>query len=203
MVLAEDDHVIQAIPPNRPDQPLHVGVLPRAAVGGEDLSDLEVPDRLEEGRTVDRVAVPQEISRRRVPGERLADLRGDRWPSGSREPSPMVTKSPPLPGDYRSRLNDDEGVLPPIPDARDPRPDQAVGGSQARAMRLPLVDGELVTQGQDLHLERGSGSEEGGEERSEGSENGKHSRTPGAEGEKPGTLPQRQRGTWKRVRPIV
>ena len=103
----------------------------------------------------------------------------------------MVAESPSLPRHDRLRLNDDQRVLPPRPDLRDPRPEQTVRRPQANTDGVPLVHGELVTKGQDLHLEGGSGSEEGGEEERKGSENGKHRRTPG--------LRERGRALYHRV----
>ena len=35
----EDNHVIEAIPPDGSDHPLHVAILPGAAMGGENLLD--------------------------------------------------------------------------------------------------------------------------------------------------------------------
>ena len=59
-------------------------------------------------------------------------------------------------------------VLPPRPDAGEPGPEQAVGGSQARPGAVPLVSRELVPECEDLHLQGEPGTEEAVDEGQKG-----------------------------------
>jgi hypothetical protein len=72
---AHDDHVIEAVAPNRSDEALNVGVLPRRARRRS--SRL----RIHPGHGVrhickDRIAIVEEISRGQIVRERLAELLG-------------------------------------------------------------------------------------------------------------------------------
>ena len=54
---AEHDHVVQALPPNRADQPLYIWVLPGRLVRRDDLRDAQSPDLPQKGVAVDPVTV--------------------------------------------------------------------------------------------------------------------------------------------------
>jgi hypothetical protein len=57
--LAEGEHVIQALVPDRPDEPLREGILPRAAGSGQDFLDTHALDALPERLPVDTVAIAE------------------------------------------------------------------------------------------------------------------------------------------------
>lgn len=71
----------------------------------------------------------------------------------------MIPEPATLPGDHGARLNEDEHVAPAGPGPRQPRPQEAIGDLGAGASATALVDGELVTQSEDLELEGRTGSE--------------------------------------------
>jgi hypothetical protein len=60
---AEDEHVIQALAPDRADEPLHERVLPRALRRGEKLLDPHALHAVPELVAVNVVAVAEEIGR--------------------------------------------------------------------------------------------------------------------------------------------
>ena len=74
VVFAEDENMMQTLAPDRPDEPLREGILPRAVRGREDFLDPQalysVPKRL----AVNAVTVAQEIGRRGVVREGFHDL---------------------------------------------------------------------------------------------------------------------------------
>src|SRR5262249_22805243 len=61
--LAEDEHVIQALPPDRADESLHERVLPRALRRGENFLDFHALHAMPKWLTVDAVAVAEEVGR--------------------------------------------------------------------------------------------------------------------------------------------
>ena len=75
----------------------------------------------------------------------------------------MVSEAFALPADHRPRLHDDEGLSPPGPGSREPRPEDTVGWSQLRASPGSLVDRELVAQREDFDLQRQAGADHGSE----------------------------------------
>ena len=84
----EHDHSIQTFAPNRTYQPLDVRVLPRRPRGDQLLLDAHALNPLHKDRSVDRIAVSQQILGRCVFGERIDDLlRGPRcrWRIGNVE----------------------------------------------------------------------------------------------------------------------
>src|SRR5262249_31293121 len=62
--LAEDEHVIQALAPDRADESLHERVLPRALWRGENLLDPHTLQAMPKWLTVDAIAVAEEVGRR-------------------------------------------------------------------------------------------------------------------------------------------
>jgi hypothetical protein len=74
MSLVEDDHVVQALAADRPDDAFDVRILPRRAQGGADGREAERFDGAAERRVEGRVAVVEEESRAGVVKEALAEL---------------------------------------------------------------------------------------------------------------------------------
>ena len=72
--LAEDEHVIQALAPDRADEPLREGVLPRALRRRENLLDPHAPHAVPKWLTIDLVTITQEIDRRGLVREGVHDL---------------------------------------------------------------------------------------------------------------------------------
>ena len=70
----EHDCSIQAFPPNGTRQPLDKWVLPRRSRGDQLLLDAHALDPLHEERSVDRIAIPQQILGCCVVGKRMDDL---------------------------------------------------------------------------------------------------------------------------------
>jgi hypothetical protein len=71
--LAEDEHVIQALAPDRADEPLHERVLPRAVRRGESLLDPHALQAMPKWLTVDAVAVAEEVGWRGLVREGVDD----------------------------------------------------------------------------------------------------------------------------------
>jgi hypothetical protein len=74
MVLAENEEMIQALAADGADHALCKGVLPRRARGDADLADPQPFDATGEVLTVDRVSIPEEVSRRRFLWKHLDQL---------------------------------------------------------------------------------------------------------------------------------
>jgi hypothetical protein len=66
MGFAENQEVVEALAADRADDPLHERVLPGRARGDADLADPQPFDATRKILTVDRVSIPEEVSRRRV-----------------------------------------------------------------------------------------------------------------------------------------
>ncbi len=77
MPFAEDDQVVQALAPDRPDDSFGVGVLPGRLWGGEDLPDTDRPDDTPEFVAVGTIPIAQQVARLgAVSGKGLPDLLG-------------------------------------------------------------------------------------------------------------------------------
>jgi hypothetical protein len=76
MGLVQHDDVVEALAAQGPDEALHVRILPRRPRRRLDFMDFQGLDAAREHDPVDRIAVPQKVSGRRVPRERLDDLLG-------------------------------------------------------------------------------------------------------------------------------
>ena len=74
--LAQNEEVIQALAADGADHPLHEGVLPGRAGGGEDLADPHALDSPREGLVVDRVSITEPDPGSRIVRECLDDLPG-------------------------------------------------------------------------------------------------------------------------------
>src|SRR6266536_2097804 len=66
MPFSEHDHMIQAIAPDRSDQPLHVGPLPWTGGRGEDFLNPQALDTLAIVKPIDLIPVPQQVAWRRL-----------------------------------------------------------------------------------------------------------------------------------------
>jgi len=76
MCLSKDDHVIEALAPDRTDQALDIRILPGRPGRDEHFGDLEPRHPAPEVGSVDGVAIAQELPRRHVPREGLDKLPG-------------------------------------------------------------------------------------------------------------------------------
>jgi hypothetical protein len=74
MLLSQHNHVIQAFAPDGAHQPFRQRVLPRALRCCPDFGDASVSEAIPETIAVDLVPISDQISRRRVVGERFQDL---------------------------------------------------------------------------------------------------------------------------------
>lgn len=82
MTFAEDDHVVQALPPDRADESLCIRILPRRPWRRRMVTDAHCPEPLPDDFAIGCVPVPDQVSRRVVPWERLGDLPGDPFRGG-------------------------------------------------------------------------------------------------------------------------
>src|SRR5450631_1139328 len=73
----EYDHVVQALPADRADEPLNVSVLPGRSERNRPISNTHGAQALHEDWPVRDVPIPNEVSRRMVPRESLGDLARD------------------------------------------------------------------------------------------------------------------------------
>jgi hypothetical protein len=62
----------------------------------------------------------------------------------------MVAKSLLLPGDHRAWLDKREGSSPARPQAGQPRPEEAIGRAESRAVDGLLIDRDLMLKREDL-----------------------------------------------------
>jgi hypothetical protein len=76
VAFAQDEDVIQALTPDRTDEPFREGVLPRAGGRGQDFGDPHALHALPERGTIGVVTIAQEIGRRGVVREGVHDLLG-------------------------------------------------------------------------------------------------------------------------------
>ena len=74
--VAQDEDVVQTLAPDRADEALREGVLPRAVGWRRDFGDPHALHSLPERVTVDAVAIAEEIGRRAVLRERVDELLG-------------------------------------------------------------------------------------------------------------------------------
>src|SRR5665811_2228415 len=73
----EYDHVVQALPADRANEPLNVSVLPGRSERNRPISNAHGAQTLHEDWPVRSVPIPNEVSRRLVPRESLGDLARD------------------------------------------------------------------------------------------------------------------------------
>src|SRR5260370_8016066 len=93
---AKHDHVVETFAADRADESLNVSILPGRSGCDRTVPDTHCTDPLQEDWTIRGVSIPNEISRRVVPRERLGDLARDPLPGWvSRHPQPPP--NPPSP----------------------------------------------------------------------------------------------------------
>src|SRR5215472_9987858 len=74
MPFPQHDHMIQAVTPDRSDQPLHVGSLPGTGGRGEDFLDAHASDSLLELTPIELVTIAQQVPWCGIFGKRLYHL---------------------------------------------------------------------------------------------------------------------------------
>jgi hypothetical protein len=74
---AKHDHVVETFAADRADESLNVGILPGRSGCDRMVPNAHCTDPLQEDWTIRGVSIPNEISRRVVPRERLGDLARD------------------------------------------------------------------------------------------------------------------------------
>lgn len=72
----EDNHVVQTLPADTPNQPLDKGILPWTPGSDHDLLDPHMLYPLSKGHAIDAVPITQEIPRGLVPRKGINDLLG-------------------------------------------------------------------------------------------------------------------------------
>ena len=76
MILAQDDHMIQAVSADGTDHSFRVRILPGAIRRDTDLFNIHIDHGFNKSVAIDFVIVPQEIARFRIPRKRLSNLEG-------------------------------------------------------------------------------------------------------------------------------
>jgi hypothetical protein len=97
---------------------------------------------------VDAGCPPGWILRIHLPNQ-VANLSVGTWSTatiGACFPPPVSSKALPMPSDHSFRLDDDEGVAPPGPQAVKQHPENAVRYSQPGGGLLGLQNGKLLTE---------------------------------------------------------
>ena len=77
MRFTEYNHVVQALPADRADEPLNVSVLPGRSERNRPISNAHGAETLHGDASIRGVPIPNEVSRRVVPWESLGDLARD------------------------------------------------------------------------------------------------------------------------------
>ena len=93
----------------------------------------------------------------------MAKLSGDGGPprfSVSAKLGPVFPELPSSPGDDRFGLNEYQHLAPPRPVAGQPGPEDAIGRDNPGSSAGALIDTDLVSEGEDLHLEGDARPEE-------------------------------------------
>jgi len=95
------------------------------------------------------------------PPDQVAKLHSHGWSTGfpgTAQTPPVVPESLPPPCDHRLGLDEDECVPPAGPDSGEPGPEDPVSWQDAWSPGSSFVDGELMPQGEDLHLQGKTGA---------------------------------------------
>ena len=93
VLFAENDQMISALAPDRPNQVFNIAILPGRTERGRPVSDAHRPQACFEDATKCSVIVANEIFRRAIPGKRLGDL--PRKPLGCRVSGDRGPQQPP------------------------------------------------------------------------------------------------------------
>ena len=97
---------------------------------------------------------------------------------------PIVSKALLLPGDDRTGLNELQNLLPARPQAREPDPEQAIAWPKPRSGDALLLNGNLMSQGDEFHLHGETRAEPYCDGGKEDQEDTWHDRRPYREGER-------------------
>ena len=108
MCLAQDDHVIEALAPDRTDEALDVRILPGRPGSDEHFGDPESGQPASEAIAVDGITIAQEVPRRGIPREGLDDLPGRPF-RGRVFRDVEVENPPPVVGEHNEDKQDLEG----------------------------------------------------------------------------------------------
>jgi hypothetical protein len=76
VLLVQHDHMVKRVSPDTADEPLTIRILPRRSRGYFDFFNAHVPHSILKRLSVDRVPIPQEITRCGVPWEGIHELLG-------------------------------------------------------------------------------------------------------------------------------
>src|SRR2546428_9616099 len=76
MAFTQNEDMVQTLPPDRADEPLREGILPRAVGRREDFADPHALDASSKRLAVDAVAIAEEVGRRGVVRECVDELLG-------------------------------------------------------------------------------------------------------------------------------
>ena len=99
---AKDNHVINAFPPDRPDQPLRISVLPRRPRGYRSIADAHGANTPNKYLTIGSIAVTDEITRSLVPSAGLDQLLGNPLRGWMRRGAQPQKPAPVMPQDKQT-----------------------------------------------------------------------------------------------------
>ena len=97
MALAKDNHVVNAFPPDRPDQPFRISVLPRRPRGCGAIADAHGTNTSNEYLPIGSIAVTDEVAWSLVPSAGLRELPGNpfrSWMRGGLQPQKPASVMP-------------------------------------------------------------------------------------------------------------
>ena len=97
MALAKDNHVVNTFPPDRPDQPLRLAILPRRRWCRPAIADAHGTNTSDEDRAIGSIAVTDEIAGSLAPSAGLGELPGKPfrgWMRGGRQPQEPASVMP-------------------------------------------------------------------------------------------------------------
>ena len=97
MALAKDNHVVNAFPPHRPDQPLRIAVLPRRPRRCGSIADAHGTNTPNEYLAIGSIAVTDEVAWSLVPSAGLSELPGNPfrgWMRGGLQPQKPASVMP-------------------------------------------------------------------------------------------------------------
>ena len=85
-------------------------------------------------------------------------------------PGPEQAEAFALPTDDRVGLHYEGAGFPVLPDSTEPSPQESIGGRQFWSLYGALQDADLMAQGENLQLKRGTAPNRGGKRSEEGRE---------------------------------
>ena len=111
---------------------------------------------------MDARRTPQGIRRGHLPDEG-SDLGADGWAAAAgaaRKASPVLAEASTLPSEHGIRRNDNQRLPPAGPDPGQAGLEQTIRWAEPRPGQPPLVDGELLAEGQILERELAMAADE-------------------------------------------